>query len=455
MQPAVRSLSALLFLLFILPDVWFFPTCCRAAEKSDIPLPARVALSKAGALMNQKAYDRATEILTSFREAGGGPPTLGEPDPKGRGHAEIHFALGTCYLFLGDYRQASDEFEVAVRKKPSHTSAWLNLAKARYECTQYDEAARCFILAYENSENGRPEHLYFGAAAYLMAKQPQASIDLFERLMDRHPDAVLPEWRETFVHALLTTDRARRALPEIRILAETYTGEKQIQWQEILLHQYIQLEMREAALAYAQTLTRQSPTVAKWWEALAHVRLQDSNYRQALVALTVCGYLKPLSAREKKLLADLNLQLGIPIQAVRLYENALAEKSDARMLHNLMLALQQMGEPQKALAVLERFAPQSRDPDLLMAKADLLYGMKRFKDAQRIYHEIAIDDSEKASFTGRAWLMAGYAALQANDPDAGRRAFMHAADYKPHRRAALAAIKQIPNTRKRVGHSSL
>ena len=118
MQSAIRSLIVMLFLSFVLPAVWFLPNRCQAAEKSDIPLPARVALSKAIASINQKAYDQAIAILTAFREADGGLPAAGEADPKGRGHAEIHFALGTCYLFKGEYRLASSEFEATVKKRP-------------------------------------------------------------------------------------------------------------------------------------------------------------------------------------------------------------------------------------------------------------------------------------------------------------------------------------------------
>jgi hypothetical protein len=42
--------------------------------------------------------------------------------------------------------------------------------------------------------------------------------------------------------------------------------------------------------------------------------------------------------------------------------------------------------------------------------------------------------------------MAGYAAWQAKDIDASRQAFEHAATFKPQRRSALLAMRQLDQT---------
>ena len=202
--------------------------------------------------------------------------------------------------------------------------------------------------------------------------------------------------------------------------------------------------MQAEARDYALFLTRQDPLRAKWWKALTHVELNAGRYEQALVAMTVFSFLTPLDSRERKLLADLNLQVGIPAKAAPLYETALAEKKDPRLVRSLVLALQQLGKPEQALEALNRFAPPGRDnpTELMMLRGDLLYGLKRFREAGEAYRCAAQDGTAKEA--GRAWLMAGYAALQTDDPAAGRRALVKAATFKQHRKAALTALRQLP-----------
>lgn len=447
MNPNAQRLIVYCFCVLIGTVVCFFPCPCPAAsQKNDIPLPARVLLSKAGELINQKAYKQAVDLLTEFQARGGPLENDGKADPKGYHHAEICFVLGTCQLYQENYPQAVTAFEMAVKKNPDHISAWLNLAKACYELDNHLRAAQCFAEAYDRSEKKNPEHLYYSAVAFLMAGENRPCIATFEKLLKNHPTAVQPAWRENYVHALIAAGRPRQALPHIRQLAGQYSGEKQIQWQEILLHQYMQLDMHDQALSYAHMLTRQAPGRAKWWKALCTIHLQDGAYISALTALTICNYVEPLTGQEKKLFADLHLQVGIPVKAAHLYESALGEKNDPRLLANLMLALQQLGQPEHALEALERFAPQSEDTELLMLKADMLYHLEQYKESEKVYLQIARIDTERPQTKGRAWLMAGYAALQMNDVNAGRQALKHAAAYKPQRQAALQAIRRLPES---------
>ena len=420
------------------------PCAQAASHRNGLPPAVRAVLAKVGPLINQKAYNRAIETLKAFQSRGGPLPAPGELHPKGFHHPEICFTLGTCHLLKNDYHQAIQAFEQALKQDPLHISAWLNLAKAAYELNDYSRVAHAFAQAYDAAPDKHPEHLYYSAVAHLMARRSKASITAFEKLFKNHPDRIAPAWRDNFVHALLTSDQARRALPHIRLLAQHYTDEKQVRWQEILLHQYMQLDMQEQARAYALFLTQQAPTRAKWWKALAYVYLQGGNYKPTLTALTVYSYLENPSDQETKLLADLHLQLGIPVKAAPLYETILQKKTDARLLYNLMLALQQLGRPEQALEALQRSALGTNDPNLLMLKADLLYNLERYHEAAQTYRQTAKADSKQK---GRAWLMAGYAALQFNDMDAGRHAFKQAATFDHHRKAALLAMGRLPKRR--------
>ena len=427
---------------FLLPDAGI-----AARQKTNLPALARVVLSKAGVLIQEKEYAKAIDLLLTFQARGGPVAPDTAVDAKGYYHPEIYFTIGTCYLLQSSYDAAISAYDQAVKRDPAHIAAWLNMAKACYDTHDFFQAADCFEQAYDHAAEKNPEHLYYCAVAYMMGKSNAPCLAAFKRLFAQHADAVQPQWREHYVSALLEAGRPDAALPHIRQLAWTYAGEKQVQWQEILLHTYLQLDLQTEARDYAHYLTRQTPTMPKWWKALAHVELNAGRYDQALVALTVYGYLTPLTAEENKLLADLNLQLGIPVQAAPLYETVLNEKVDARLLYNLMLAMQQIGQPETALDALQRFAPDSRDPKLLMCKADLLFKLERYDEAGQTYRQVAQVDTGKNQHAGRAWLMAGYAALQANNVDAGRSAFQKAATYKKQRQDALLAIQRLGGRR--------
>ncbi len=421
----------------------FYPlTAFAGPQGKNLPRAASMMLSKASALMEKKEFDKALDVLIAFQTQVDQAHIAGAADPKGRYHPEVCFAIGTCYLLKEDYRAAAKVYEKILKENPGHLSTQLNLAKASYELSDYGRAAQCFESAYAQTGHKNPEHLYHAAAAYLMANKSDLSIAAFELLFSRHSDAVQNVWRENFVHALLSNNCSRRALPVIKYLSEVYSGEKQVQWQEILLHQYMQLDMRKEALDYATFLTRQDPTRGKWWKALTHVQLQDGQYRSALTAMTIYSFLSPLSDTETKLLADLNLQLGIPVKAVPLYELSLNTRFDPQLLHHLMLALRELGQSEKAVRICERLAPDCEHIELMLLKADLLYSLEEYPNAEKVYIQAANMDTKKTR-CGRAWLMAGYAALQANDLATSHSAFKKAAGFKRHREAALLAMRQM------------
>ncbi|MBU1056032.1 MAG: tetratricopeptide repeat protein [Proteobacteria bacterium] len=423
--------------------VLLLPVALHAGEHTEfkkLPLAVRMVLSKINPMLEKKEYQHAEKTLQTFLARGGPLPESGEQDPRGYHHCEIYFTLGNCYLLQEQYKSAIKAYDRAVTRNTSHAFAWLNMAKACYELQQYSRAAHCFLKGYENAEEKNPEYLYFSAAANLMAKDYQRSIKVFELLLAAHTDAVKPEWKENLVHALLADDQARRALPYIRELAHIYTGDKQIQWQEILLYQYVQLNMSAEALDLALTLTGQAPTVEKWWKALVNIRLNDGQYEEALAALTMYAFLTPLTFEEKKLLADLSLQVGIPVKAVPVYETCLKEKADKQILQHLAMTYLQLGNPETALEVMNKFRLTPEDKDLMMLKGELLYALKQYDKAAEAYLLAARDKGPKS---GHAWLMAGYAAWQINDFPASRKAFTKASGYDREKKAAISALNQL------------
>jgi tetratricopeptide (TPR) repeat protein len=435
----MKQSSFYTFGIGVLLSVWLVNTAVFAAPR-NLPPAVRAVLVKINTMLQKKDYPHAIETLLAFQAKGGPVPETGRPDPRGYHHPEIYYSLGNCYLLQEQYKPAIAAYGHSVARDPNHTYAWLNLAKANYEMVNYAEAGRCFGRGYETDPKKNPKHLYFSAAAYLMAGDHYRSIRLFERLMAAHPAAMTPGWKENLVHALMAADLQKRALPYIRELAEVYTGDKQIQWQEILLYQYVKLDMRAEALAYARMLTRQTPTIAKWWKALTHIQLNDSQYEEALAALTIYSFLSPLTKDEKQLLADLNLQLGIPVKATPVYESCLQEKPDKKLLQHLVLAYRQLGRPDTALERVDTFQIDPEDADLMLLKGELHYQLEQFDKAAAAYRKAA---RNKGKHVGRAWLMAGYAAWQMDDIAASKRAFAKAREHARQKKAATAALRQL------------
>lgn len=407
---------------------------------SDLPASVRWILNEVSHLIDQKSYDQAVEKLLAFQAKGGPAPADPALDTDAHRHAMIYLALGNCRLLKEQYAQAEKAFRQAVQRQPDLVNGWLNLAKACYEQGHYPEAARCFGEAYDRATEKDPEPLYYCAATYLMAQQCKPSIAAFERLMAAHPNQIKPEWKIHWVHALISDDQSRRALPFIKEIIAFSSGDERIRWQEILIYQYLQLQMIAEARDYTQNLTRQSPTEARWWKLLGQIRLSAGEYSQALASLTIYGFLAPLTPEEQKLWADLNLQLGIPGQAAPVYQALLADEPDAQTLKSLVLAYRQLGRCEEALTRLETYKALADDAELMMLHADLCYELKRYGDAARCYLAAA---RHRHSHVGRAWLMAGYAAWQNNDIEASRNAFKRAADFDSQRKTALLAMRQL------------
>ncbi len=410
------------------------------AKIRSLPMPARLVLAKVGPMLQKKQYGRAIETLRAFQARGGPAPNPGLPDPKGYHHPEIDFTLGSCHQLRGDNRQAAAAYRRAVARDPSHSRAWLNLAKAAYDLNAYAEAGRAFVQGYASAGGKTPEHLYYGAAAHLMADDPVRAVDLFGRLSREHPRAVKPEWKEHYVHALLAAGRPRLAIPVIRDLARLYTGEKKIQWQETLLYQYLEFNMTAEGLALARDLTRQAPAEPRWWKAMAHIQLDAGRAEDALVSLTIYSFLTPLSPKERRLMADLSLQVGVPDKAVPLYEAALKDEPSRDLLRNLIHGYRLLGRPEEALARLDAFHPDPGDAELLMLKGDLLYALARYQEAAEVFRRAA---RKGGKTKGRAWLMAGYAAWRGDDLSASREAFIEAARHGRQKKAADEALRSI------------
>ena len=363
-------------------------------------------------------------------------------------HPIVCLALGNCFLMQKEMAHAESAYLTALSLDKNYLDAQVNLAKVYTDTNRTAKAAEAFLAAYELSDPQNPQYLYYAAVMALTNEKTQTAIRRFESLFSAHPDQVTRQWRKNYANALVTAQQWKKAAPVIRRLVAQSKGESRIKWQETLLQIYLTMNDTGKALDLATTLSRRIPSEARWWKALVHIHLARGEYAKAFDDLIIYGFITPLTRQEKKLFADLSLQLNVPARAAPVYETLLtdpagkkpSQNKSRQMIDRLVCAYRQMGRGDKALAVLNRLDPQAGNPELLLLKGDVLYETKNYKAADKAFRTAA---RKNCSQKGRAWLMAGYAAWQYNDIVAGRSAFEQAAQYKRHRKDALAAIAQL------------
>lgn len=375
-----------------------------------LPVSVKMLLREVKELMNQKDYQSAIAKIIAFhsRESASGNPLSINPFKAAPcRHPMVCFALGNCYLLESDYQNAKTAYLKALENAPDFIDTNLNLAKVYSETKKFQEASDCFLKAYNGSDPKNPDYIYYSAVACLMGDKHEQAIAKFEKLFQAHPESIVLEWQENYANALMVTGRMEQAIPVIRHLVAQTSGDERIRWQETLLHIYLQ-NNTEQALSYATKLSQANCIVARWWKALVHIHLTLGQYNLALADLMIYGYLKPLSTKEKTLMADLCLQLEIPDKAARVYEMLLNEEpdeqaykkpnkqsgkqsdkqADKQMLQRLVSAYLQLDTPEKALALIDRLRPEDVDPELLMLKGDLMYAVKRFNNAMAAMAQI-------------------------------------------------------------------
>lgn len=443
MMPRRSSVSvfpALLFLMLPLLCEPLSPALAGKPGEAPVPAAAGRVLATAYRLLESGDAAGAVKVLEAFQ--GRRPSWLkpGSRDPAGYYHYMVDFTLGNAYLSLGDHTGAIRCYRHALQRRPDFFPAWANLAKACYESRRYPEAAQAFEKAFATSQPPDDDLLYYAAVSQVSAGDSPSALKLLQKLLARHPDRISVEWREYLVHVLFNLKRRREALSHIEILAETTPGPRQKQWQEICLNEYIRLKQQRKALSYARKLARQDPVYPLWWKMLVSLNIEQQRYTAALASLMLCSYLAPLKPDELRLAADLSMNQDVPVQAVRFYRRAWAQKKDPRILQRLVQAWQRRHRPEKALEVLESGLRFCRGTQLSLLRARLLIDLRRYRQARTVLEALTREDPA----SGRAWLLLGYAALDLEDTAAARSAFQRAYGFKAQRRSALGMLEKLP-----------
>lgn len=408
------------------------------AYGDGMPILVSIMLNKAQNQANQGKVETAIKTLSDFQNKGN---AVNEhvAAKKGYSHYYIDFAIANYHIMLSQPEKAATCYESAVTKKEDFSQAWLNLAKCRYDLDQMKLAGDAFLKGYETASPKTPLSLYYSGVCYAGAEEYATSYMVFHRLIDNHPQGIVLEWKGSLVHVLLALKKSEEALPYIEGLVENTTGTKQKEWREVLLYQYMALNLDDKAKAYARYLTQVDTLEPKWWKASTHIHLQDNDYQKAVTALLAYGFLTPLSPEETSLMGDIFFALGIPDQAVKYYEMKRPGDLTPKVAKKIVQAYMRLYDYDNALVAINACLQGHDAPELMMLKGNLLFEMEQYGEAVGIFQKLIQSDHEK----GKSLLMLGYAAWNVGDMHRAKAAFQEAEKHHKQRKEAQKALKQL------------
>lgn len=429
----IKKWLLFIFLVLFLPQPALGAKNIQKNIQDNIPFSTAIALEKAQKLIEAAKPSQALDLLEKFKKQ--------QIEEKNQVHPFLLFTLGNLYMEENQPEKAALNYEECLKDESGadFPPAWLNLAKSSYDLGRFKRAGDCFMRGYGLEQEKRSLLLYYASNAFFSAKEYTLALEAFNRVTKNHPDEVKPQWHELAVHILMALERPEKALPHMEFLAENLDGQAKTRWQETLLYHYMTLGMDEKALKFVSFLTEEYPLEPRWWRGVARLNLDKNNLKKALSAMTIYGFLTPLSDEEKRLIGDLYLSVGIPSRAFDMYEQIPVQEKRVESVKNTVVALQQMNLDERALEFLDKVLNKKPEFDELKTlKGNILFSIGKFEESANLFETIApLDDS------GRSWLMLGYSLWNLGEIEPAKKAMTRAAAFKLQKKAANRALESL------------
>jgi tetratricopeptide (TPR) repeat protein len=117
-------------------------------------------------------------ILSQNAYAVNAPESSGPTSSEKREKANIYFEEGLKFKEAGDYKEASKQYEKAVRADASYAEAWSNLGYTYRKQGFFDKAVKAYKKVIALSSNLAEAHEYLGEAYAEMGKFDLAENEL-------------------------------------------------------------------------------------------------------------------------------------------------------------------------------------------------------------------------------------------------------------------------------------
>jgi predicted Zn-dependent protease len=273
--------------------------------------------------------------------------------------------------------EALAEYERVVALEPRYDAGWLGLGETAYGLGQYQRAAEALKKGFQTAVEKRPDVLYYSAAAQLLAGDAAGAVPVLEELTSGQHGEPKFEWYRGLVSACLQA-------------SDPQSGKK----------------------AVDAMLGRFGSNADAWYLAFQFAA-STSDYHQAAVALTVVGYLRPLTRQEQLQLGDLYAAVEAPAAAAGYYSAATQDTASAGEIERVASAYLASYQSEEALKVLEQGLQDEPTFRLWSLLGDLHVMENRYDQAEAAFQECVRLNSDEP----RPHLMLAYCMLELNRPD--------------------------------------
>lgn len=364
---------------------------------SDVPRRTRLALFKAQQHRDKGDFESSAAVLREF--------LVEHPDGD---HFLLRFYLANNLIQLERQEEALEHYQAAVRLEERYGQGWLNLGETAYNLERYGLAAEAIMKGYEYSENKQPRLIYFAAVSHMMDQKPGRAAPLLEEL-----------------------------------ISGSY-GEPEIDWYKALISATLDMEAVDRGRRAVSGMLNDFPDDPAAWLLAFQFAAGANEYRQAAVALTVVGYLRPLTRSEEMMLGDLYNALEIPARASLHYGRAVTDEGTPKEYERLASAHLASYNYEAARETLEAAIAKKPTLRLWALLGDLHYMQKNYERAYRAFQKCAALDAEY----GRAYLMMGYCALEMGKVGEAVPHLHLAAKYPQQEETARALLARVAESGK-------
>jgi tetratricopeptide (TPR) repeat protein len=319
------------------------------------------------------------------------------------------------YKMLGQFWYADNEaenrlaesqkvFAAGHKAYPDDESLLRNYAVITYEAGQLGKAARLFEKYYEMSKAHDIKYLTYAASAFYGAQN-------------------LKEAKRVFIRLINLVEK-----PESK-------------WLESVIAICMEQKATKDALKYIERALNFYPMEKKYWNLMATIYLDKSNYNAAASALEIGTRVKPPDKEnEWKHLIDLYNYLSLPLRSAKSIQKGLARSGDNSEAPIMIADAFARGmRVDEAIAYIDSVLSNKPNLQLLLTKGRILF------EARRNQAAIAAFD-ECLSMNPNAWeayVMKGWAAWDEKDWKTAKRAFTMALSSKKYKTQAKDALEML------------
>ncbi len=370
--------------------------CCENAQAGKFPPGARRVLSAASAMLKEDKSADAEAVLKAYLM-----------ETKEDVPVEVYLFLGTACHRSGSPEEALVAFQSGYDLYPQNEKLCRNLAVLLHAEGRVLDAAPLLVKAFRLSNPAEPQLLYQAGAAYYSAGEYAASAEVMAELLSGKDSR--EQWIQLGVYAFIRSG---------------------------------QLERAQQAL-YARLET--DPQDALCWEMLAKVYMDRNLYLKAAAALECSCRLKEEQNRnvagdDYERLAAIYNYCGANLRSAQALEKAYGPQPEPDKAKRIAALYMTAGRYEQAIAVLQEAV--SKQPDLAVEQARILYASRRFDKAGKLLSEF-IDAYPSNS---EARLFSAFCAWEKRDWSAAMNEFSYLLsdkDYSSQAESGISALKDL------------